>query len=211
MSEERDPEAWKAVYAATNPVELKEAYAGWANHYDAETMALGYSLPFLITAWITRYVPIGEGPLLDAGCGTGLSGPFVRALGYDRLEGLDLSDDMLRHAAARNAYAKLTQAELGKPLPWADGHFRAIFSTGVFTEGHAPASGFDELARITAKGGHVIVTIRDILMATMGYGAKFAELEAAGRWRRIEESGTFRAFVIGEPDTLLSAYVFEIV
>ncbi|MGE0501142.1 MAG: class I SAM-dependent methyltransferase [Rhizobiaceae bacterium] len=210
MSDERDPEAWKAVYDAKTPAELADAYAEWAAHYDAETMALGYCLPFLVTSWLARHVPRGEGPLLDAGCGTGLSGPFVRALGYDRLEGLDLSPDMLRLASQRASYSTLKQAELGKALPWPDGHFRAFFSTGVFTEGHAPASGFDELVRITAKGGHAIVTIRDILMETMGYGAKFTELERDGRWRPVEESGIFRAFVVGEPTTLLKAYVFEI-
>jgi predicted TPR repeat methyltransferase len=207
---ERDPEAWKAVYDATTPAELAAAYADWANHYDKETMALGYCLPFAITSWLARYVPRGEGPLLDAGCGTGLSGPIVRALGYDRLEGLDLSGDMLRIARSRNSYAVLKQAELGQTLPWADGHFRAFFSTGVFTEGHAPASGFDELVRVTKKGGHAIVTIRDILMETMGYGAKFDELVRAKRWRLLEESTTFRAFVVGEPNTLLKAFVFEI-
>jgi SAM-dependent methyltransferase len=210
MSDERDPDAWKAVYEAATPVELRAAYADWSNHYDKETMALGYCLPFVITSWLARYVPKGDGPLLDAGCGTGLSGPIVKALGYDRLEGLDLSDEMLRLAAGRDSYAVLKQAELGKALPWADGHFRAIFSTGVFTEGHAPASGFDELVRITRKGGHAIVTIRDILMEKMGYGAKFEELEGAGRWRLVEESTTFRAFVVGEPETLLKAFVFEI-
>ncbi|MBX3579203.1 MAG: methyltransferase domain-containing protein [Rhizobiaceae bacterium] len=208
--EGRDPEAWKAVYEATTPAELQAAYADWAAHYDRETMALGYCLPFVVTSWLARYVPRGEGPLLDAGCGTGLSGPIVRALGYDRLEGLDMSPDMLRIAGSRGAYAALRQAELGKPLPWSDGHFRAVFSTGVFTEGHAPASGFDELVRVMVRGGHAIVTIRDILMGPMGYGAKFDELAAAGRWRLVEESTTFRAFVVGEPNTLLKAFVFEI-
>ena len=58
----------------------------------------------------------------------------------------------------------LKQAELGKTLPWPDGHFAAFFSTGVFTEGHAPASGLDELVRITRTGGHAIVTVRDIVL-----------------------------------------------
>jgi SAM-dependent methyltransferase len=207
---ERDPDAWKVVYEAKTPAEVAEAYAGWANHYDREIMGLGYTLPFIVTSWLARHVPRGSGPVLDAGCGTGLSGPFVRALGYDRLEGLDLSEDMLRHAAGREAYQVLKRAEIGKALPWPDGHFAAFFSTGVFTEGHAPASGLDELVRITRKGGHAIVTIRDVLLERLGFRYKFAELERAGRWRPVEESGIFRAFVVSEPDTLIKAFVFEV-
>ena len=67
----------RQVYAAKTPDELAAGYAAWAATYDSETAALGYSLPFLIAAWVARYVPAGEGPLLDAGCGTGLSGPYA--------------------------------------------------------------------------------------------------------------------------------------
>ena len=104
----------------------------------ARPPARGYCLPFMITAWVARYVPKGKGPLLDAGCGTGLSGPYLRALGYDAIEGLDFSEEMLAIARRRNAYSELKQAVLGETLPWPDGHFAAFLSTGVFTEGHAP-------------------------------------------------------------------------
>jgi SAM-dependent methyltransferase len=205
----RDPEAWKIVYEATTPAELAAAYADWSGHYDRETMQLGYCLPFMVTAWLARYAPRDAGPVLDAGCGTGLSGPMVRALGYE-VEGLDLSAEMLRLADARDAYRALKQAELGKNLPWPDRYFSAFFSTGVFTEGHAPASGLDELVRITRQGGHAIVTVRDILLERLGFREKFAELERGGRWRQVEESAPFRAFVLAEPGTLIKAFVFEV-
>ena len=198
------------VYAANTPQELGDAYAQWATDYDRETIALGYCLPFVIAGWVARYVPRGAGPLLDAGCGTGLSGPFLRALGYDRLEGLDYSHEMLDLAAGRNAYDELKQAELGKALPWADGHFAGFLSTGVFTAGHAPASSLDELARITRPGGHAIFTVRDMLIEDGGFADTFRQLEEAGRWRKLEESEPFRAFVLAEPDVKVKAFVFEI-
>jgi predicted TPR repeat methyltransferase len=202
--------ALEAVYAANTPEELAHAYRQWAATYDAETLSIGYYLPFQITAWVARYVPAGEGPLLDAGCGTGLSGPVLKSLGYDDVAGLDLSDDMLKLAASRGAYSDLKQAELGKTLPWADGHFRAFFSTGVFTIGHAPASALHELARITRRGGHAIFTVRDVVLETGGFLAVHAELERQGRWRPVEESAWFRAFAITEPEALVKTYVFEI-
>ena len=198
------------VYAAKTPAELAVAYAEWAATYDSETASLGYSLPFAITAWVTRYVPAGEGPLLDAGCGTGLSGPSLKALGYDAIEGLDLSQDMLKIAGSRGAYGALKQAALGGPLPWPDGHFRAFFSTGVFTISHAPASGLHELARITRSGGHAIFTVRDQVLDSGGFRGVFAELEQQRKWRPVEESPWFRAYAIADPDALVKTFVFEI-
>ncbi|CAN7504415.1 class I SAM-dependent DNA methyltransferase [Aminobacter sp. LjRoot7] len=211
MTGDADKTALDMVYAAQTETELATAYAAWANGYDTETAALGYCLPFVISAWVARHVPKGEGPLLDAGCGTGLSGPYLQALGYDDLEGLDLSDEMLGLARARGGYRALTRAALGGSLPWADGHFAAVFSTGVFTAGHAPASSLDELVRITRSDGFVIFTVRDVVLEAGGFRAKFAELEAKGRWRAVEESPAFRAFAVAEPDVLVKAYIFRVV
>ncbi len=210
MSQEDANAALESVYSAKSPEELSTAYAAWAATYDAETASLGYLLPFLIVAWIARYVPSGEGPLLDAGCGTGLSGPSLRTLGYDDIAGLDLSSDMLRIAGSRGAYGELKEAALGGPLPWPDGHFRAFFSTGVFTIGHAPASGLHELVRITRKGGHAIFTVRDQVFESGGFQAVFDELERTKKWRPVEESPWFRCYAIAEPDALVKAFVFEI-
>jgi predicted TPR repeat methyltransferase len=202
--------ALDSVYGARDPKELSAAYAEWAASYDRETAELGYLLPFLIAAWVARHVPGCEGPLLDAGCGTGLTGPQLEALGYRDLAGLDLSDEMLKIAAGRGSYGELKQATLGERLPWPDGHFRAFFSTGVFTMGHAPASGLHDLVRITKKGGHAIFTVRDQVFESGDFQAVFDELEAAGRWRRVEESPWFRCYAVAEPDALVKTFVFEI-
>lgn len=208
--EDRASAALDMVYAAKTPDEIAAAYAVWAATYDAETMAIGYLLPFLIASWVARYVPKGEGPLLDAGCGTGLTGPNLRALGYDRIAGLDISDNMLKIAGSRGAYDELKQGTLGETLPWPDGHFRAFFSTGVFTMGHAPASGLHDLARITRTGGHAIFTVRQGVMETGGFRGVFAALEREKTWRPVEESPWFRCYAIAEPEAVVKAFVFEI-
>lgn len=209
MSEES--EALARVYAARTPDELGAAYAGWATDYDRETIALGYCLPFVIAAWVARHVPKDAGPLLDAGCGTGLSGPYLTALGYLDLAGLDMSGEMLRFAETRGTYRDLRQAELGRTLPWPDDHFAGFLSTGVFTAGHAPASGLEELVRITRPGGFAIFTVRDILLDDGGFRDVFHALQDAGRWKPVEESEPFRAFVLAEPEVLVKAFVFEVV
>jgi len=210
MSVEKANAALDSVYSARDPKELAAAYAEWAASYDKETAELGYLLPFLIPAWVARHVQPGEGPLLDAGCGTGLSGPQLKALGYDDIAGLDLSDEMLEVAAGRDSYNDLKQATLGERLPWPDGYFRAFFSTGVFTMGHAPAAGLHDLVRITARGGHAIFTVRDQVFESGGFRAVFDELEAAGRWRPVEQSPWFRCYAVAEPEARVKTFVFEV-
>ncbi|MDP2121023.1 MAG: class I SAM-dependent methyltransferase [Hoeflea sp.] len=206
----RHSDALDQVYAAKSPDQLNAAYAAWAAGYDRDTLASGYCLPFQVLCWVARYVKPDAGPVLDAGCGTGLSGPYLKALGYGPVEGLDFSQDMLDLAAARGTYTVLKRATLGETLPWADHHFAAFLSTGVFTEGHAPASSLGELCRITRPGGHAVFTVRDSIFDSGGFAGVIADLTDRGVWRLIEQSPPFRAFALDEPDVLVTAHVFEV-
>ncbi|MBU4529844.1 MAG: class I SAM-dependent methyltransferase [Hoeflea sp.] len=207
---ERKHDALEQVYAARTADELAAAYAAWAAGYDRDTLAAGYCLPFQVLSWVARHVRPDAGPVLDAGCGTGLSGPYLKALGYGRIEGLDLSEDMLRVAGSRGVYDNLKRATLGETLPWTDNHFAAFLSTGVFTEGHAPASSLAELCRITRPGGIAVFTVRDKIFETGGFTAVIEDLTTRGIWRKIEQSSPFRAFALDEPDVLVTAFVFEV-
>lgn len=210
MSEhERMSEGLGKVYAAKAVDELSEAYSVWSSDYDRETLSLGYALPFMITSFIARHVGRQEGPVLDAGCGTGLTGPYLKALGYGAVHGLDMSGEMLDHARARGCYTSLSQGVLGTELPFQDGQFAAVFSTGVFTDGHAPASSLDELCRITRPGGHLIFTVRETVFAKGGFDRQIASLIASGFLEALEESPPFRAFAIAEPDVFVRAFVFR--
>ena len=105
----------------------------------------------------------GTGPVLDAGCGTGLLGDWLTIMGFAPIEGLDLSAGMLAVARAKGAYARLHQLALGQDLPFEDGQFAAVISTGVFTTGHVGAEALPELIRITATGGPLVLTVKTTL------------------------------------------------
>lgn len=202
-------EGLEKVYAASGPEELAQAYALWSNDYDRETLALGYCLPFVITGFIARHVTALETPLLDAGCGTGLTGPYLAALGYSCIDGLDMAPRMLAMARARGSYRGLMEGRLGERLPYPDGAYGTVFSTGVFTEGHAPASSLRELARITHSDGHLIFTVRESVFEAKGFRTEVESLCQGGDWSLLETSPPFRAFAIAEPDVLVRAYVLK--
>ena len=74
-------------------------------------------------------------PVLDVGCGTGLTSHYLSDLGFQRFEGIDITPSMLERASARGIDRKLTEADITKPLDLATGSYEAIISSGAFTLG----------------------------------------------------------------------------
>jgi SAM-dependent methyltransferase len=149
-----------AVYDAKGVDAVAALYDKWAARYDAEMAVAGYRHPSIALALLTRHVPKGAAPLLDAGAGTGLIGQWLQILGYPDVEALDISEGMLAVAKTKNCYSALHVLGLGGPLPFADGQFQAILSAGVFTSGHVGVEGLDELVRSCARGGIIVLTVK---------------------------------------------------
>jgi SAM-dependent methyltransferase len=128
-----------------------------------------------------RYVQDRGSPILDAGAGTGRVGELLAILGYSNLVALDLSDAMLARAHERAVYRALHQGALGDRLAFADDALGAVVAAGVFTAGHAPASSFDELLRVTRSGGLIILTLATPAYETGGFRDELEALERDGR------------------------------
>ncbi len=149
-----------AVYDARSPEDIARLYDAWAPGYDAEMAMAGYRHPAVAVALLARHLAPTDAPLLDAGCGTGITGGWLGILGYPHVEGLDISEGMLAIARQKGAYAALHRAVLGQPLPFTDHHFAGVISTGVFTTGHVGAEALPELVRITRPGGIFVITVK---------------------------------------------------
>lgn len=152
-----------AVYAAQAPEEVAAAYDQWAESYDAEMAQAGYRHPSIGLALLARHLPRGAAPLLDAGVGTGLAGPWYGIMGWPEVWGVDISQGMLAVAARKGAYARLSRAVLGEKLEFTDGQFAGIISTGVFTTGHVGVEALPELVRILRPGGVMVLTVKGTL------------------------------------------------
>ncbi|NEX46341.1 class I SAM-dependent DNA methyltransferase [Pseudotabrizicola algicola] len=190
------------VYEAQAPEQVAAAYDAWAASYDAEMAAAGYRHPSIGCALLARHAPRGTGPVLDAGCGTGLLGDWLGILGFAPVEGLDLSAGMLAVARAKGRYARLHQLALGGPLPFADGAFAAVISTGVFTTGHVGAEALPELVRITQGGGPLVLTVKMTL-----WDGGFAEALHGMAGVEVMETTAPYVSMPGEPGTIPSLAV----
>jgi predicted TPR repeat methyltransferase len=171
-------ERLESVYHAKSQAELAKLYDSWSENYDSDMQEVGYIYPAVIGGLTARYVLNPNDLILDAGAGTGLIGHVLSILGYSNIIGMDMSEGMLAKARERGVYAQLLNGILGKPLPFEDHAVSAIVSAGVFTMGHAPASSFDELARILKPQGHLIFTSGLGVWKDMGIGEKMESLSA---------------------------------
>ncbi|MBW2481057.1 MAG: methyltransferase domain-containing protein [Deltaproteobacteria bacterium] len=93
---------------------MQHIFDDMAESFDAHLVKnLDYKAPTLIIDALAGVLPPPNATLdiLDAGCGTGLCGPFLRPYAR-RLIGVDLSAKMLAKAAGRQTYDDLVKYEL---------------------------------------------------------------------------------------------------
>ena len=116
----------------------------------------------LALAWTS---PLADGSgqrALDVGCGAGLLTVGLAQQGF-AVDAIDSSDAMLELATRAVADAghagavELRTADV-HALPWPDETFAVVVALGVVPWLHAPEAALAEMARVTRRGGHVIVS-----------------------------------------------------
>jgi predicted TPR repeat methyltransferase len=132
----------------------------FADTFDEHLAVLKYQAPALVMEACKRVAGPAAGALevLDAGCGTGLCGPLLKPHAR-RLVGVDLSPEMVKHAARRGVYDELEVAELtaflaGRPSAW---DLIACADTLVYFGELAPVMA--AVATTLRPGGHFVFTV----------------------------------------------------
>ncbi|MGB3651245.1 MAG: class I SAM-dependent methyltransferase [Rivularia sp. (in: cyanobacteria)] len=198
------------MYNCQDSQELAAKYDGWSENYDRELKSeFDYTAPSRAVDTLLKYLP-PKAQILDAGVGTGLVGELLYKQSYFNLEGMDISPGMLEKAKAKNIYTNLYQKVMGEPLGFPTNSFDGIISVGTITFGHAPASSFDELVRITKPFGYIIFTIRPDFYESGGAKEKLTQLEEAGKWQFVEVGEKFQPLAGVEPDIYFQVWVYKV-
>ena len=157
-------------------------YADWAETYDAEVKANGYVTPERCATALANAVTDLSAPLLDIGCGTGLSGIALREAGFTNVDGTDLSQEMLDIATHRgDIYSELFLGLARDPLPIPPGEYANAAAIGVFSPGHAPPETIDTVLGFLPAGGCFVYSMNDHALADPSYMAKVDEVTSAGK------------------------------
>ncbi|XP_022258235.1 uncharacterized protein LOC111089644 [Limulus polyphemus] len=97
-----------------------------------------------------------NGRILDVGAGTGANGKLLKQHGYNNIDALDGSKEMLKIAKTKNLYDNLIHLILkgGVRIPNVENDtYSAVVMSGVFCPNHCDSTIFPELIRVV-KPGH---------------------------------------------------------
>lgn len=150
--------------------ETLQIYEDWADNYDADLAQKRYHTPDRIAQALVPHLPDDARPVLDFGCGTGLSGAALRARGVDLVHGTDITQAMIDKAAPKDIYDWLWHSEPGV-LDAAAGTYRAIVATGVISLGAAPPETLDLLLGTLAQGDLLAMSFNDPTLQDGSYDA----------------------------------------
>ncbi len=153
-------------------------YDQWAEQYDDQMeQKLGYVAPRLMAESLAAYVSDKSTPVLDVGCGTGLTSQYLSDLGFQLFDGIDITPRMLERARERGIYRSLIEADVTQPLDLESSSYEAIISSGTFTLGHVGCEAIPELVRVLKSGGYLGCTIHENLWTDAGFEQTFREFQ----------------------------------
>lgn len=172
-----------ASYDCKTPSEHIALYDKWASTYNDDVMGPStlYVGPKNTADAVLAHNGKIDGAILDAGCGTGLSGVALAQAGAKIIDGIDVSPGMLKLAKDTKVYRDLWPVDMTKPIEQPDNFYDVVTCVGTFTTGHVgPTPALEELVRVMKKGGLLVATILDNLWKPEGFETEVQRLREIG-------------------------------
>jgi len=142
------------------PEQLREEFNRWADSGKGETMEHDHWPITRPAVELMRIAPADT--ILDVGCGAGwLSRILADRVPQGRVVGMDISDEMIRHASERSAGRKNLEFIVGQvgEIPWEADFFRHAISVESSYYWPDPAKGLREIHRVLRPGGSLWIVI----------------------------------------------------
>lgn len=144
-------------------------YARWARNYDRRWAKYSEGVLSVVLEMLALD---GSERLLDVACGTGeLERRIVRRFPQQRVEGIDLSEEMLAAARSKLVGYPTMHFSTGdsRQLNFPERHFDIVVSCSALHYMREPQRVLQECARVTTPGGRVIIAdwCRNYLIATL--------------------------------------------
>ena len=159
----------------------RELYASWASTYDNEVQKNGYVTPERVAKALKDIVTNQSEVILDYGCGTGLSGSALQAVGFTNIDGLDVSQEMVSLAEKKSIYKKLTVFDPSAKIPVHADQYKIITAIGVIGAGAAPLEVFDNLFSLLPPSGLFGFSFNDHTLSDPNYEGKVNQCLSSGQ------------------------------
>lgn len=176
---------------------IKSYYAKWADSYD-EDLDGYYTAPRMMAGLLCECLDENshdfeaersELEIMDTGCGTGLVGEMLDQSGFKKIDGTDISREMVDKARELDVYRSLHgDIDVNEPPKpeWIDA-YDAVTSCGVFTLGHVPPKALHQLVKMTRPGGLIVASTRTTYYDETDYQQVSDELVASGKAKLVKQ------------------------
>ena len=169
------------AYGLETDDQTRAFYDDWAATYDAEIAENGYATPRRCAEALAAHAGDLSAPVLDLGCGTGLSGVALRAAGFETIDGAEPSAEMRERASARTGvYRAITGIEPEDPLPFEPSAYAHVAAVGVISPGHAPPETIGKALAILTPGGCLVFSLNDHALEETAFPERADDAVASG-------------------------------
>ena len=128
-----------------------------------------YATPARIAIALRQAGANVEKPVLDFGCGTGLSGMALKAVGFDVVDGSDLDQGNVDEAQNCGVYRQVWLGVDGSMGHVRRGDYQVIMACDVLREGSAGPEILDALLEVLAPGGFLALSLDETTLNTRAY------------------------------------------
>lgn len=177
MTQKTPQDLLEGAYDLKNAADNIAYYKDFAAHYDKSFAdGLGYNSPHALAEFFKTFSTDVDLPIADIGCGTGL---FAEALNdpTQKIDGYDISPEMLEIARNKNLYRDLYCADLTQSLAAYPQDYGAIVSSGTFTLGHLGPGDLTHIMGLLRPSGLVCITVSVRHYETEGFESFLNDLQ----------------------------------
>lgn len=175
------------LWQARSLADTQTLYADWAADYDADMGATGYATPVRLALALRQAGANVAKPVLDYGCGTGLCGLALKSVGFDVVDGTDISPQMLAQAEAKGAYRQVWLSQVGSMGHIHAGDYPILTACGVVSLGAAPAEVLDMLVGALGPAGLLAFSYNDATLQDASYMDTLNRILTSGQVEKVFE------------------------
>lgn len=168
------------AYGHKPGAEAVNFYDEWADSYDEELGSQGYITPKRCADALIAMGAEPSQPILDIGCGTGVSGAALKSAGFDVIDGVDPSPEMLVRAKTKDIYRTVREIDPLAPLIAPDSAYRNALAAGVLSPGLAPPEAIDQILEFLPAGGRLAFSLNDHAIDDGAHLGRLNEIIDAG-------------------------------
>ena len=176
-----------AVYTEGAVTDAAELYDNWAEEYEADLRAVGYAAAGRCASALASADPMLSSPILDLGCGTGLSGEALQGEGFKEIDGYDFSEGMLALARKKDCYRELFRVDLAQPDSIQDRGYRHAVLAGVLHHTHAPPETLAQTLARLPQEGCIVFSLNDETLRFPEYTDYISHLVESGQVSVVSE------------------------